>query len=124
MFVSRSMTHKVITVGPETSIFEAQELMAKNKIRHLPVIDSDGRLLGIVTDRDIRSALPYEFFKKPPRKEEKEKFSKLQSKDIMSKNPITISPTYTIQDALLLIQDAPWAVPHYRIEGYSDDKLS
>ena len=106
MFVSRSMTHKVITVGPETSIFEAQELMAKNKIRHLPVIDSDGRLLGIVTDRDIRSALPYEFFKKPPRKEEKEKFSKLQSKDIMSKNPITISPTYTIQDALLLIQDA------------------
>ena len=106
MFVSRSMTHKVITVGPETSIFEAQELMAKNKIRHLPVIDSDGRLLGIVTDRDIRSALPYEFFKKPPRKEEKEKFSKLQSKDIMSKNPITISPTYTIQDALLMIQDA------------------
>jgi len=106
MFVSRSMTRKVITVGPETGIFEGQELMAKNKIRHLPVIDSEGRLIGIVTDRDIRSALPYEFFKKPPRKEEKQKFSKLQIKDIMSNNPMTISPTYTIQDALVMIQDA------------------
>ncbi len=106
MFVSRSMTRKVITAGPETGIFEAQELMKQSKIRHLPVIETDGRLVGIVTDRDIRSALPYEFFKKHPSMQEKEKFSKLQIKDIMSKNPITISPTYTIQDALLMIQDA------------------
>jgi len=106
MFVSRSMTRKVITVGPETGIFKAQELMAKSKIRHLPVIEPNGRLIGIVTDRDIRSALPYKFFEQHPGKEEKEKFSKLQIKDIMSKNPITISPTYTIQDALVMIQDA------------------
>jgi len=106
MFVSRSMTRKVITAGPETGIFEAQELMTQSKIRHLPVIETDGRLVGIVTDRDIRSALPYEFFKKHPSMQEKEKFSKLQIKDIISKNPITISPTYTIQDALLMIQDA------------------
>jgi len=106
MFVSRSMTRKVITAGPETGIFEAQELMAQSRIRHLPVIETDGRLVGIVTDRDIRSALPYEFFKKHPSMQEKKKFSKLQIKDIMSKNPITISPTYTIQDALLMIQDA------------------
>ena len=106
MFVSRSMTRKVITVGPEVGIFEAQELMAERKIRHLPVVDANDRLIGIVTDRDIRSALPYAFFKKSPGKAEKEKFSKLQIKDIMSKNPITILPTYTIQDALLMIQDS------------------
>jgi acetoin utilization protein AcuB len=106
MFVSRSMTRKVITVEAGTGIFEAQKLMAESKIRHLPVIDPDGRLIGIVTDRDLRSALPYEFFKQHPSKKEKEKFSKLQIKDIMSKNPITISPTYTIQDALMMIQDA------------------
>jgi acetoin utilization protein AcuB len=80
--------------------------MAETKIRHLPVVDANGRLIGIVTDRDIRSALPYAFFKKSPGKTEKEKFSKLQIKDIMSKNPITILPTYTIQDALLMIQDS------------------
>ena len=122
MFVSRSMTRKVITVGPETGLFEAQELMAESTIRHLPVIDPDDRLIGIVTDRDIRSALPYEFFKQHPTEEEKQKFSRLQIKDIMSKNPLTISPTYTIQDALLMIQDAkvgalPVVVEENRLKG-------
>ena len=106
MFVSRSMTRTVITVEPEDGIFQAQELMAENKIRHLPVIETDGRLIGIVTDRDIRSALPYKFFKEIPGEEEKKKFAELKIKDIMTTKPITISPTYTLQDALLMIQDA------------------
>ena len=106
MFVSRSMTRKVITVGPEDGIFKAQELMAEHTIRHLPVIETDGRLIGIVTDRDIRSALPYKFFKESPTEEEKKNFAKLKIKDIMTPEPITISPTYTLQDALLVIQDA------------------
>ena len=106
MFVSRSMTRKVITVDPQTDIFKAQELMAENKIRHLPVTESDGRLVGIVTDRDIRSALPYKFFKEAPSEEEKKNFSALKIDNIMTRDPITISPTYTIQDALVMIQDA------------------
>ena len=106
MFVSRSMTQKVICIGPDAGIFEAQELMAENKVRHLPVTAPDGRLIGIVTDRDIRSALPYKFFRKPPSEEEKQNVSQLKIKDIMTSDPITISPTYTIQDALLIIQDA------------------
>ena len=53
MFVSRSMTRKVITVNPETTIFEAQESMAANRIRHLPVVVADNKLVGIVTDRDL-----------------------------------------------------------------------
>jgi acetoin utilization protein AcuB len=100
------MTRKVITVEPDDGIFKAQELMAANRIRHLPVIQPDGRLIGIVTDRDIRSALPYKFFKEFPSEEEKKNFSGLKIKNIMSKDPITISPTYTIQDALVMIQDA------------------
>ncbi|MGD9081472.1 MAG: CBS domain-containing protein [Desulfobacterales bacterium] len=106
MFVSRSMTRKVITVTPDDGIFKAQELMAANKIRHLPVIESENRLIGVVTDRDIRSALPYKFFKESPSEEEKKNFAELKIKDIMTQNPITISPTYTLQDALLMIQDA------------------
>ena len=106
MFVSRSMTRKVITVAPDDGIFKAQELMATNKIRHLPVVEPNNRLIGVVTDRDIRSALPYKFFKESPSEEEKKKFAELKINDIMTKNPITISPTYTLQDALLMIQDA------------------
>ncbi len=106
MFVSRSMTRGVITVDPEASIFEAQDIMAKNNIRHLPVVEGDQRLIGIVTDRDIRSALPYSYFKKLLSQAEKEKLSGLKVGDIMSKEPISISPTYTIQDALLVIQNS------------------
>jgi acetoin utilization protein AcuB len=100
------MTRKVITVDQEAYIFEAQELMTRNNIRHLPVVDKANRLIGIVTDRDIRSALPYRFFKESFSETKKEKLSNLSVKDIMSKNPISISPTYTIQDALLVIQDS------------------
>jgi len=106
MFVSRSMTRKVITVDQETRILDAQELMAAKNIRHLPVVDDDGRLIGIVTDRDIRSALPYQFFKLSCSTEERQQFCDMQVKDIMTTDPLSISPTFTIQDALLLIQDS------------------
>jgi acetoin utilization protein AcuB len=100
------MTRKVITVDPEAGVFEAQELMATHQIRHLPVIDAKHRLIGVVTDRDIRSALPYKFIKESVSEKEKKNFSKLKIKDIMTQDPITISPTYTIQDALVIIQDS------------------
>jgi len=104
MFVSRSMTRNVITVDQEAGILDAQKLMAESKIRHLPVIDSNQQLIGIVTDRDIRSALPYQFYDVP--QNERDKIGTLKVKDIMAKDPISISPTYTIQDALLLIQNS------------------
>ncbi|MDP4858120.1 MAG: CBS domain-containing protein [Desulfobacterales bacterium] len=105
MFVSRSMTQKVITTGPEADVFDAYEKMSQNRIRHLPVIDADGRLIGIVTDRDIRSALPYSMIKDPARTAETEKVKDLKVKDIMTTDPKTIGPHHTIQDALVLIQE-------------------
>jgi acetoin utilization protein AcuB len=80
--------------------------MTQNDIRHLPVVDRDQRLIGIVTDRDIRSALPYRYFKRSFDESEKEKISRLKVADIMTKEPISVSPTYTIQDALMLIQES------------------
>ena len=106
MFVSRSMTRRVITVGPEKTVFEAQDLMAANGIRHLPVIDANRRLIGIVTDRDIRSAVPYHFIRDSCSPEQRDQICALTVKDIMTKDPLSISPTYTIQDALLMIQNS------------------
>lgn len=106
MFVSRSMTRKVITVDPDKTVFEAQDLMAENSIRHLPIVDANQQLIGIVTDRDIRSALPYNFIKDSCSAEQRDKICSLTVKDIMTKEPISISPTYTIQDALLMIQNS------------------
>ena len=55
MLVGERMTHPVIPVHPETSVPEALTLMRREKIRRLPVVDH-GRLVGIVTDRDLLHA--------------------------------------------------------------------
>ena len=104
MFVSESMAKKVITIDQESNILFARELMKQNQIRHLPVVEKNGRLIGIITDRDLRSALPSLLLYDS--REEKEKLSRIKVKDIMTKDPMTVLPTYTIQDVLLLIQKA------------------
>ncbi len=104
MFVSNSMVKKVITIDKEASVFDAYDKMTANKIRHLPVVDDGNKLVGIVTDRDLRSAMPFNLFKGSIEDEDKKKIEQLKVKDIMTPDPITISPMYTIQDALLMIQ--------------------
>lgn len=51
------MSVSPVTITPSTSVHEAQALMQQRKIRHLPVL-KDGRLVGIISDRDIRLVLP------------------------------------------------------------------
>lgn len=50
------MTKKLITVKAETPMQKAYEVMKKNNIRHLPVIDMNGRLVGMISDRDLKLA--------------------------------------------------------------------
>lgn len=50
------MTRRTLTIEPEASLATAIAVMRDNGIRHLPVVDSTGRLAGIITDRDLRSA--------------------------------------------------------------------
>lgn len=105
MFVSKTMTKKVITIGPDADIFEAQDRMMENNIRHLPVVGENDKLIGIVTDRDIKSVLPSSLFEELEcTLEEKNEVCQLRIQDIMTKDPLSISPLYTIQDAMLLIQ--------------------
>jgi acetoin utilization protein AcuB len=55
MLVKDVMKSPVLSVGPETTLEEAYRLLLEKGIRHLPVL-KDGKLLGIITDRDIRLA--------------------------------------------------------------------
>jgi len=48
------MIHKPITVSPDKTIFEAELLMSKYHISGIPVIDDNGKLIGILTNRDLR----------------------------------------------------------------------
>jgi|SRR5271166_5543341 len=58
MNVLSVMTREVISCRPDDDILFAENLMRKNEIRRLPVIDADGRLIGIISLNDIvREAL-------------------------------------------------------------------
>ena len=57
MFVADWMTREVVTVGPDESISRAMHLMRDKGIKHLPVV-KDGRLVGVISDRDIKAYTP------------------------------------------------------------------
>ena len=105
MFISNSMTQKVVTISNDTFLVKAREIMAEKGIRHLPVVADDNRLLGMITDRDIRSALPRDDIRRAVSDGDRAKFAELRAEDVMTTELIVIEPTYTIQDALLLFKE-------------------
>jgi acetoin utilization protein AcuB len=60
MLVGERMTKPVITARPETPLPEALDLMHKEHIRRLPVVNKRGELIGIVTEADLLKASPSE----------------------------------------------------------------
>jgi acetoin utilization protein AcuB len=104
MFINQSMTKNVITITQDAAIYEAQDKMDNNKIRNIPVVTEENRLIGMVTEPDIKGALPSTFF--PPNVSDKagEEYPDIKIKDIMATDVVTVLPSYTIQDALLLLQ--------------------
>jgi acetoin utilization protein AcuB len=57
LLVKDFMAREVVVLSPETTAAEALALCRERRIRHLPVLE-EGRLVGIVSDRDLRSAAP------------------------------------------------------------------
>jgi len=58
MFVKSKMERNPVTINPDASFYDARKLIREEGIRHLPVVDKNGKLVGIVTDRDIRGVGP------------------------------------------------------------------
>ncbi|GIK54662.1 MAG: CBS domain-containing protein [Chloroflexi bacterium] len=92
------MTREIITVTPDTTLPEAHQIMMNEEIRRLPVVDSDGRLVGIVTRGDVRGAQP-----SPATSlsiwELNYLLSQLKVAKIMTPDPITVNEEATIGDA-------------------------
>ncbi len=77
-----------ITLTPDATVSEARATMARHRIGGIPIIDADGRLAGIVTDRDLRFEL--------------ENNRTLAS--IMTTKLVTVPEGTTLQDAEGLLQ--------------------
>jgi acetoin utilization protein AcuB len=101
MKIKDLMTQHVISVGPKLPIPEAQKRMKEGGFRRLPVLQDD-ELIGIVTDRDIREAMPsdatslsiWEIHYLIP---------KILVKEIMTKNPVTVSQDSSVESAARLM---------------------
>lgn len=119
MFVSQMMNTDLIAVQPGTKLAEARVLMQKNNFRHLPVVEQDDRLVGIITDRDMRDAHPSSLLGKEVYQQTLEKVMEHRVEEVMTKNPLTISVYSTLQDALMVIgKRKVGALPVVDEDGY------
>jgi acetoin utilization protein AcuB len=57
IMVREWMSRRVFSIGPDARLSEAATLMRRRKVRHLPVVERGGRLVGMVSARDLRQAL-------------------------------------------------------------------
>ena len=101
MRVRELMTGGPITVSPDTHVFEARQIMLKERIRHLLVLEH-GRLAGIVTDRDIRLNLPSQATSLSIW-EVNYLLARLTVREVMSQTVITIGPDREAADAARLM---------------------
>ena len=57
-YIKEKMQRNPITIAPDASFYEARAIIRDKGIRHLPVVDKNHHLVGLVTDQDIREAAP------------------------------------------------------------------
>ena len=104
MLVQNWMTSEVVSVTPDTSLLKLGKLMRDRKVRRLPVVDDNEHVVGIISDRDVRDASPskattldmYEMHSL---------LANIRARDIMTKNPVTISPIDTVEKAAMILLD-------------------
>lgn len=104
MLVGERMTRNPVTVAEETSIDDALHLMRERKVRRLPVLDHSGKMVGIVSDRDLLHAAPspasslsvYEMHYL---------LSKLTVKRVMTSPVVTVTPNTPLEEAARIMAD-------------------
>lgn len=105
-FMREKIRRNPITISPEANFFEARALIHDKGIRHLPVVDKENNLIGIVTDRDIREAAPSDATLLSVQ-ELNYLLGKLKVASFMTPKEklITITPDTLIEEAVKLMRD-------------------
>jgi len=98
MKIEDAMISPVFTLKRDNTIRDALHLIEEKGIRHIPIVDDGNQVIGIVTERDLRSALPSVFF----RSIEGEDVLERPLESIMNKDVITAHPLDFLEEASLL----------------------
>lgn len=104
MLVGARMTHPVITIHPKMPIHDALNLMNKEHIRRLPVVNKKGDLLAMVSERDLLHASPSDATSLSVY-ELNYLLSKITIKHIMSTDVITVTENTPIEEAARIMAD-------------------
>ncbi|MCL7487449.1 MAG: CBS domain-containing protein [Desulfobulbaceae bacterium] len=101
MYVHYYMTASPVTVTPDSTVGDASRLLKEYDIRHLPVVDHKGVLVGMVTDRDIRTAFPSAIVDGDDLQLKQDRVEKIPVADIMSTRTMVLRTVSTLDDAML-----------------------
>ena len=101
MIVEEIMNTKLHTLSPDNIVRDAVNLMRDKKIRHLPIINAEREVVGIVTEHDIKNALPSSLRENPNSSIYDEPIS-----SIMTKNPIVGHPLDFVEELALTFYDS------------------
>jgi len=93
MIVEEIMKSNVSTLNSDNTIADAISLMKAKRIRHLPVIDSENHIIGLVSDRDIKDATPSIF-----QSEDHKDVLQKSIKEIMKTKIITAHPLDFVEE--------------------------
>lgn len=97
MRVAQWMTKSVLTIKPHDTLKKARELMTKHRVNQLPVV-ADDKVVGIVTDRDVRDAYPSSM--RLLRGKDIEEFADSHVvEEVMTFNVVTIGPAASLREA-------------------------
>jgi acetoin utilization protein AcuB len=102
MYISEYMTSDPITISSAVFLPEARRILNEFHIRHLPVVDRENKLVGIVSDRDLRSAYPSSVTTRGDKILAFEQVEKTTVADMMTTTCSTLGPDATLDDALLI----------------------
>jgi acetoin utilization protein AcuB len=110
MLVEDVMSRSLVTIAPEETLRTALELLLKNRIRHLPVVDGS-TLVGIVTDRDVKRATP-SVLSGIDRDEHERVLAETKVAQLMTRDPVTVTPKTKLKGAVeLFIKRRVGALP-------------
>lgn len=104
MTVKRMMKKNPITTTAETSIVDVADILKGNHIHRLPVLDKKGKLIGVITEKDILHASPspvssLSVYEMPYM------LSRLKVSNLMTKDVRTIGPDTTVEEAAKIMVD-------------------
>jgi CBS-domain-containing membrane protein len=98
--VADVMTRALVTAAADDFLLDAVARMEKSGVRHLPVVDGDGRLVGMLSERDVRAAIGHALRPLNP----KDAIVRIESTrvgDVMSRKPLTIDEGASMAEAAI-----------------------